>query len=55
MLKSLKIDHVRTLSMAGQQGSPLTAKDRSHLLECMFQFSAIWQKKGTLKSELLLF
>lgn len=48
MLKSLKTDHVRTLSMAAQQGSPHIAKDRSHLLECMSQFSAVWQKKAIL-------
>lgn len=48
MLESLKTGHVRALSMAGQQGSPHTAKDRNHLLDCLFHFSAIWQKKGIL-------
>lgn len=47
MLKSMKTDHVRTMSMPGQQGSPPTAKDRSHLLKFQ-QFSAVWQKKEIL-------
>lgn len=56
MLKSVKTDQVRTLSMESQQGSPHVSKDRSHLLESLFQFSAIWQnKEAMLHSQLLFF
>lgn len=55
ILKSVKTGQVRTLSMESQQGSPQVTKDRCHILECIFQFSAVWQNKAMFQSQLLFF
>lgn len=51
-LKSVKTDQVRTLSVESRQRSPHITKDRSHLLESMFQVSAAGRTKQCYKANL---